>query len=141
MSDDLHLTRRGLFEFIMTFLATATFAARRPLFAVSCASRVEDDRPPMRITRSRPTKLETFLRSRGIKPAHLAQESGYSRQHLLRIRLGRMEPTRRCMVEVAAACARLSRERVDVSDVFDLSPTSRLAPARSDRSLADGGPR
>ena len=44
-----------------------------------------------------PTRLETFIRSRGIKPAHLAKVSGYSRQHLLRIRMGRMDPTRRCM--------------------------------------------
>jgi hypothetical protein len=66
------------------------------------------------------TKLETFIRSRGIKPAHLARESGYSRQHLLRIRLGRMEPTRRCMAAIVAACRRLSGETVRATDLFDL---------------------
>jgi hypothetical protein len=67
-----------------------------------------------------PTRLESFLRSRGIKPAHHARESGYSRQHLLRIRLGRMEPTRRCIAAISAACRRLSGENVRASDLFDL---------------------
>ena len=58
------------------------------------------------------TRLESFLKSRGIKPAHLARESGYSRQHLLRIRMGRMEPTRRCIAAIASACRRLVRARV-----------------------------
>jgi transcriptional regulator with XRE-family HTH domain len=66
------------------------------------------------------TRLESFLKSRGIKPAHLARESGYSRQHLLRIRLGRMEPTRRCIAAISAACRRLSGEGVRASDLFDL---------------------
>jgi len=66
------------------------------------------------------TRLETFLRSRGIKPAHLARESGYSRQHLLRIRMGRMEPTRRCIAAISAACRRLSGEGVRASELFDL---------------------
>ena len=66
------------------------------------------------------TRLEAFLKSRGIKPAHLARESGYSRQHLLRIRLGRMEPTRRCIAAISAACRRLSGEAVRASDLFDL---------------------
>ena len=66
------------------------------------------------------TRLEQFIKSRGIKPAHLARESGYSRQHLLRIRTGRMEPTRRCIAAIAAACRRLSGEAVRASELFDL---------------------
>ena len=66
------------------------------------------------------TRLEKFLKSRRIKPAHLARESGYSRQHLLRIRTGRMEPTRRCIAAISAACRRLSGEPVRASDLFDL---------------------
>lgn len=66
------------------------------------------------------TRLERFLKSRGIKPAHLARESGYSRQHLLRIRMGRMEPTRRCIAAITGACRRLSGEVVHASDLFDL---------------------
>lgn len=67
-----------------------------------------------------PTRLERFLKAKGIKPAHLARESGYSRQHLLRIRLGRMEPTRRCIAAITGACRRLSGEVVRASDLFDL---------------------
>jgi predicted transcriptional regulator len=67
-----------------------------------------------------PTRLEVYLKSRGIKPAHLARESGYSRQHLLRIRMGRMEPTRRCIAAIVAACRRLSREHVRANDLFEL---------------------
>lgn len=66
------------------------------------------------------TRLESFIRSRGIKPAHLARESGYSRQHLLRIRMGRMEPTRRCIAAIASACRRLSGEGVRASELFEL---------------------
>jgi len=61
-----------------------------------------------------------FLKSRGVKPAHLARESGYSRQHLLRIRMGRMEPTRRCIAAIIAAARKLSNEPVRANDLFDL---------------------
>jgi hypothetical protein len=66
------------------------------------------------------TKLEAFIKAKGIKPARLAQESGYSRQHLLRIRMERMEPTRRCIKAIVAACRRLAREPVTAADLFDL---------------------
>ncbi|MCU1231515.1 MAG: hypothetical protein JWO97_4399 [Acidobacteria bacterium] len=72
-----------------------------------------------------PTRLEAYLTTRGIKPAHLARESGYSRQHLLRIRTGRMEPTRRCIAAIVAACRRLSREPVKAADLFDLEGEER----------------
>jgi predicted transcriptional regulator len=70
------------------------------------------------------TRLEAFLKSRGVKPAHLARESGYSRQHLLRIRMGRMEPTRRCIAAIIAAVRRLSHEPVRANDLFDLEDES-----------------
>lgn len=66
------------------------------------------------------TKLEAYLKAKGIKPARLAQESEYSRQHLLRVRMGRMEPTRRCIKAIVAACRRLAREPVSAADLFDL---------------------
>jgi predicted transcriptional regulator len=69
-----------------------------------------------------PTRLETFLKERRIKPAHLARESGYSRQHLLRIRMGRMEPTRRCIAAIVAACRELAGEKVLANDLFELEP-------------------
>jgi hypothetical protein len=69
---------------------------------------------------NRNTPLETYLRRRGIKPAHLARESGYSRQHLLRIRMGRMEPTRRCMAALIAAIRRMTHEPIMAGELFDL---------------------
>jgi predicted transcriptional regulator len=66
------------------------------------------------------TKLEAFLRQKSIRPAHLARQSGYSRQHLLRIRMGRMEPTRRCIVAIVAAARHLSGEKVRATDLFEL---------------------
>ena len=72
-----------------------------------------------------PTRLEAYLKDKGIKPAHLARESGYSRQHLLRIRMGRMEPTRRCIAAIVAACRRLSHENVRAVDLFDLEGEER----------------
>jgi predicted transcriptional regulator len=72
-----------------------------------------------------PSKLEAYLKSRGVKPAHLARESGYSRQHLLRIRMGRMEPTRRCIAAIVAACRKLSHEPVRAADLFDLEGDER----------------
>lgn len=66
-----------------------------------------------------PTKLERFLRQHGIKPAQLARESGHARQHLVRIRLGRVKrvhpATRRT---IAAACSKLSGTHVAVEDLF-----------------------
>jgi len=66
------------------------------------------------------TRLDQWLAAHKVKPARLAYESGYSRQHLLRIRKGEMEPTRRCMVAIVVACRRLSGEGVRASDLFDL---------------------
>jgi predicted transcriptional regulator len=67
-----------------------------------------------------PTKLETYLKSRQIKPAHLAKEAGISRQHLLRVRMGRMEPTRRYMAAIVTAVRRLTNKPVCATDLFDL---------------------
>lgn len=74
----------------------------------------------------RETRLERFLRSEGIKPAHLARESGYSRQHLLRLRKGQMEPTRVCIAALTGACSRLTGRRVAAEELFALEEESVL---------------
>jgi predicted transcriptional regulator len=66
------------------------------------------------------TKLEAYLKEKGIKPAHLAVHAEYSRQHLLRIRKGEMEPSRKCIKAIVSACRRLAREPVRAADLFDL---------------------
>jgi hypothetical protein len=65
-----------------------------------------------------PTRLERFIRSHGIKPAHLARESGYSRQHLLRLRFDRMRPSLACIVALVSALRRLTNKRVTAKDLF-----------------------
>lgn len=67
------------------------------------------------------TQLELFIRSAAVKPAHLARESGYSRQHLLRLRKGRMQPTLPCIVAIVAALRRLTGRKVGAGEVFDLT--------------------
>jgi hypothetical protein len=66
------------------------------------------------------TKLDRWLVAHKVKPARLALTSGYSRQHLLRIRKGEMEPTRKCIKAIVIACRRLSHEPVKATDLFDL---------------------
>jgi hypothetical protein len=77
-----------------------------------------DALPPGQLQPGRTTKLELFLRSRGIKPAHVARESGYCRQHLLRIRMGRIDPSTRCTRAIVEAVRRLSGEHLRASDLF-----------------------
>lgn len=67
------------------------------------------------------TKLEVFIKSRGLKPAHVAKQSGYSRQHLLCVRLGTREPSRPCIKAVRDACRKLSKNpRLRASELFDI---------------------
>ena len=66
------------------------------------------------------TRLDRWLVAHKVKPARLALESGYSRQHLLRIRKGEMEPTRSCIAAIVRAARKLSREPVKASELFDL---------------------
>ncbi len=141
MSEELQLTRRGLLQMVSAIVATASFAARRPLFGPAADAdepidaEIIEDEPPIS-DRARGAKLQAFLRSRGIKPAHLARESGYSRQHLLRVRLGHIEPTRRCIADIVAACRRLAREPVRAPDLFDLTRADARAVEGIHRRLA-----
>lgn len=125
-NDENDLSRRTFFSAMGAVLGGALIV--RPTQALMLpepvleAEIIEDETLPDRPdgARYRTTRLERFLKSRGIKPAHLARECGYSRQHLLRLRLGRMEPTRRCIAAIVLACRRLSREEVYASDLFEL---------------------
>jgi len=139
MSEELQLSRRGLLQMMGVIVATASFAARWPLFGMADRDELVDaeiiDSDLVRGDRAGGAKLEQFLKSRGIKPAHLARESGYSRQHLLRIRLGRFVPTRRCVAEIVRACRRLAREPVLAGDLFDLSTADARVIERMQRQL------
>jgi transcriptional regulator with XRE-family HTH domain len=65
------------------------------------------------------TRFEEFLLARHIRYAELARASGYSRQHILKLRKGTNHPTRRCIAALVRACRRLTKEKVQVSDLFD----------------------
>jgi len=74
------------------------------------------------------TPLELFIQDWNVKPAHLALKSGYSRQHLLRVRKGTMEPTRKCMRAIASALGRLVGFAVPAADIFDLEERVPFPP-------------
>lgn len=142
MREELHLSRRGLLQMVSAIVVTASYAARRPLFESEAADEtpldaqlVEDEQYVTDHTRG--AKLERFLRSCGIKPAHLARESGYSREHLLRIRLGRITPSRRCIADLVMACRRLSREPVRACDLFELTASGLRVVERMRRRLIE----
>jgi len=67
-----------------------------------------------------PTKLEFFMKSRHIKAIDLTRRSGYSRQHILRVCMGRMDPTQRCIRAITEACRYLANEKVSAMELFEL---------------------
>jgi tetratricopeptide (TPR) repeat protein len=67
------------------------------------------------------TRLEFFLVTRGLKPVHIARESGISRQHLLRVRRGVMEPSRWKIAQIVSAVRRLTLMDVQPTELFELS--------------------
>jgi len=66
------------------------------------------------------TRLEVFIRSRGIRPVALADECGYHRSHVLRIRNAKSEPTRDGIARIVSALRRLTLEDVKPDAVFEL---------------------
>jgi tetratricopeptide (TPR) repeat protein len=67
------------------------------------------------------TRLEIFRVSRGVKMADLAQESGYHRSHVLRIRQATIEPSRDAIAAIVSALRRLTLEDVRAETVFELT--------------------
>jgi len=115
------VTRRSvlqLFAAMTTAVPVLTRGASAPLLPASDAPSPETPAAELVVGPSRPTLLESHLRSRGVRPAHLARECGYERAHLLRIRMGRIEPTPACAVGIVYALRRLAREEVVLADVF-----------------------
>jgi uncharacterized membrane protein len=75
------------------------------------------------------TRLGRFITTNGIRIVTLARESGYSRQHLRRLRLGEAEPTRHAMVQITKACRRILTRAVEITDLFDLGDDDALDAA------------
>lgn len=115
------VTRRGVLQLFAAMTAAVpvlTRGASASLLPASDAPSPETPAAELVVGPSRPTLLELYLRSRGVRPAHLARECGYERAHLLRIRMGRIEPTPACAVGIVYALRRLAREEVVLADVF-----------------------
>ena len=115
------VTRRGVLQFFAALTAAVPVLTRD----ASTATLPVPDTPPPETPQAesvsgpwRPTLLESYLRSRGVRPAHLARECGYERAHLLRIRMGRIEPTAVCAVGIVHALRRLVGEPVVLFDLF-----------------------
>lgn len=77
--------------------------------------------------RSRYSRLGRFLRDNRLVPNEVADVTGISRQHLLRLRKGTAEPTRPLMIWLTIACRRLivGRRRVRLTELFDLGDGER----------------
>ena len=67
------------------------------------------------------TRLDVFIKQAGVKQSRLAERAGVSSQHLLRLRRGEMEPTRRMMVALADAASQICRRTVYTVELFELS--------------------
>lgn len=66
------------------------------------------------------SKLDIFLDRHNLRPIDVARLAGCSRQHLLRLRAGTMEPTRPVMRALRLASRKLLRRRVRLEELFDV---------------------
>lgn len=73
------------------------------------------------------SRLGKFIRDNELIPNEVADVTGISRQHLLRLRKGEAEPTRPLMIWITIACRRLigRRRRVRLTELFDLGDGER----------------
>jgi transcriptional regulator with XRE-family HTH domain len=67
------------------------------------------------------TRLETFLREWGVMSTVFARRAGISANHLIRLRRGETEPTRRMMVTLAETASAMLSRPVYIIEMFDLS--------------------
>ena len=78
-------------------------------------TRVRKKREPITVT-----KLARFMNEHKLKPLNVALEAGISRQHLLRLRKGTMQPTIPMATHIRDACGRLLKRRIKLSDLFEV---------------------
>jgi hypothetical protein len=126
------VTRRGVLQLFAALTAAVPVLTRRASAPLLPSDVPSPEKPAVELVvgPSRPTLLESYLRSRGVKPSTLARESGYARQHLVRIRMGRVEASGGCAVAITYALRRVTREAVVLTDLF---PPAVVAAAWHDR--------
>lgn len=73
------------------------------------------------------SRFGEFLRVNKIRPLHVADATGVSREHITRLRFGEAEPTRPMMIYLTAACRGLlgRKRRVRITELFDLGDGER----------------
>jgi tetratricopeptide (TPR) repeat protein len=76
------------------------------------------------------TRLEYFIRANGLRPADIARLAGYARQHLLDIRNGQYEPSRRFILEITRAISSLVNREVLPSQLFERADALLKTQAR-----------
>jgi hypothetical protein len=67
------------------------------------------------------TRLEAYMQEWGVMPSAFALRSGVSRAHLLRLRRGEMEPSRRVMVTLTETASAMRERTVFTVELFELS--------------------
>jgi tetratricopeptide (TPR) repeat protein len=77
------------------------------------------------------TRFEVFRVSRGIGIAELARESGYHRTHILRMRQGKIDPSREAIAAFVSAVRRIALEEIRAEALFELS-VEESGPWRAD---------
>lgn len=70
--------------------------------------------------RSDGTRLDTFMEANKLRPTNVAREAGISRQHLLRIRSGKADPTILTAMRIRDACGRLLLRPVLIAELFSV---------------------
>lgn len=77
-------------------------------------------------TKRQITRLEKYMKEWGVMPSAFARRSGVSRAHLLRLRRGEMEPSRRVMVKLTETASAMQQKTVYVVELFELSRADEL---------------
>ncbi len=108
----MRFSRRSFIQAVSVLAGSVGAFVRSPIKLEASVSAEAAESAPVA------TRLERFLKSHGIKPAHLARQSGFSRQFLLRLRWGRIEPSPTCIAALVCACRHLTREQVLADDLF-----------------------
>ncbi len=81
------------------------------------------------------TRLEYFIRANHLRPADIARLAEYARQHLLDIRKGEYEPSRRFILETTRAISSLINRQVAPSELFERADALLKTNARRLRNV------
>jgi transcriptional regulator with XRE-family HTH domain len=76
---------------------------------------------PRKPTGDPETRLDAYLREWGAMSSVIARRSGISNSHLLRLRRGESEPSRRTMVALADTISMMRDRTVYIVELFELS--------------------